>query len=376
QYWENLKTGKNCITEIPSNRWSLDGFFHPNAQEAVEQGKSYSKWGGFIDQFAEFDPLFFNITPREAMNMDPQERLFLQVSWKALEDAGYTRTVLKQMYDRRVGVFAGITKTGFDLYGPELWNQGEKIFPHTSFSSVANRVSYFLDVNGPSMPIDTMCSSSLIALHEACEHIRRGECDLALAGGVNLYLHPSNYIGLCASQMLSHDGLCRSFGEGGTGFVPGEGAGVVLLKPLYAAIRDQDLIHAVIRATDVNHGGKTNGYTVPNPRAQGELIRSTLNKAGISARKISYIEAHGTGTELGDPIEIAGLSQAFKKDTNEVGFCRIGSSKSNIGHLEAAAGIAGLTKIILQMKYGEIVPSLHSNTLNSNIAFEKTPFIV
>ncbi|MCP5005214.1 MAG: polyketide synthase, partial [Planctomycetes bacterium] len=196
------------------------------------------------------------------------------------------------------------------------------------------------------------------------------------AGGVNLYLHPSGYIGLCAQQMLSPDGQCRSFGAGGNGFVPGEGVGGVLLKPLYAAIRDQDVIHAVIRATKVNHGGKTNGYTVPNPRAQAELIRSTLDKAGISARKISYIEAHGTGTELGDPIEIAGLSQAFQKDTKEVGFCRIGSAKSNIGHLEAAAGIAGLTKIILQMKYGQIVPSLHSRTLNQNIAFEKTPFMV
>ncbi|MCP5002672.1 MAG: SDR family NAD(P)-dependent oxidoreductase, partial [Planctomycetes bacterium] len=376
QYWHNLKTGKNCVTEIPPDRWTLEGFYCPDAQQAVARGKSYSKWGGFVDQFAEFDPLFFNISPREAMNMDPQERLFLQVSWNALEDAGCTRSILKEKYQRRVGVFAGITKTGYELYGPELWNQGEKIFPRTSFSSLANRLSYFLDVNGPSMPIDTMCSSSLTAIHEACEHILRGECDLALAGGVNLYLHPANYIELCAGKMLSQDGLCRSFGEGGTGFVPGEGAGVVLLKPLYAAIRDQDVIHAVIRATDVNHGGKTNGYTVPNPRAQAELIHSTLAKAGIRAGNISYIEAHGTGTSLGDPVEIEGLSQAFQQYTRDVGFCRIGSAKSNIGHLEAAAGIAGLTKIILQMKNGEIVPSLHSRTLNPNIAFEKTPFIV
>ncbi|MCP5002451.1 MAG: SDR family NAD(P)-dependent oxidoreductase, partial [Planctomycetes bacterium] len=375
-YWHNLKTGRDCITEILANRWSLDGFYHPDRHEAVELGRSYNKWGGFVNQFAEFDPLFFNISPIEAMNMDPQERLFLQASWNALEDAGYTRTTLKDKCHRRVGVFAGITRIGYALYGPELWKQGYNLFLGTSFSSVANRLSYFLNVQGPSMPIDTMCSSSLTAIHEACEHIHRGECDLALAGGVNLYIHPSSYFVLCAQKMLSSDGQSKSFGAGGNGFVPGEGVGVVLLKSLNAAIRDQDVIHAVIRATKVNHGGKTNGYTVPNPRAQAELIRSTLDKAGISARNISYIEAHGTGTELGDPIEIEGLSQAFQKDTKEVGFCRIGSAKSNIGHLEAAAGIAGLTKIILQMKYGEIVPSLHSRTLNPNIAFEKTPFIV
>ncbi|MCP5007605.1 MAG: SDR family NAD(P)-dependent oxidoreductase, partial [Planctomycetes bacterium] len=178
-YWQNLKAGKDCITEIPSERWSLEGFYHPNVQEAVEQGKSYNKWGGFVNQFAEFDPLFFNISPREAMNMDPQERLFLQASWKALEDAGYTRTILKEENQQRVGVFAGITRIGYALYGPELWKQGDNLFPHNSFSSVANRLSYFLNVQGPSMPIDTMCSSSLTAIHEACEHIHRGECNLA-----------------------------------------------------------------------------------------------------------------------------------------------------------------------------------------------------
>ncbi|HML90062.1 MAG TPA: SDR family NAD(P)-dependent oxidoreductase [Methylomusa anaerophila] len=375
-YWENLKTGRDAVTEIPPERWPIDGFYHPDPQEAAAQGKSYSKWGGFVEGFAEFDPLFFSISPREATGMDPQERLFLESCWEVLEDAGYTREQLGAQYNRRVGVFAGITKTGFELYGPELWRQGEHFYPRTSFGSVANRISYLLNLQGPSMPIDTMCSASLTAIHEACEHLYRGECEMAIAGGVNLYLHPSSYIGLCAQHMLSEDGKCKSFGQGGNGFVPGEGVGAVLLKPLSRAIADGDHIYAVIRGTSINHGGKTNGYLVPNPTAQGELIRAALDKAGVDARTVSYIEAHGTGTVLGDPIEIAGLSQAFQKDTRDTGFCAIGSVKSNIGHLEAAAGIAGIAKIVLQMQNQMIVPSLHARELNPNINFAKTPFVV
>ncbi|MCO1604751.1 beta-ketoacyl synthase N-terminal-like domain-containing protein, partial [Desulfosporosinus nitroreducens] len=376
EYWNNLKLGKNCISEIPAERWALEEFFHKDPQEAVAQGKSYSKWGGFVEGFANFDPLFFNISPREAINMDPQERMFIEASWQVFEDAGYTREQLLAQYNGRIGVFVGITKTGFDLYGPELLKQGEKIYLRTSFSSVANRISYLFNLQGPSMPIDTMCSSSLTAVHEACEHLHQRECEMALAGGVNLYLHPSNYIELCAQQMLSSDGQCKSFGKGGNGFVPGEGVGAVLLKPLSRAIADHNHIYAIIRSTSINHGGKTNGYTIPNPIAQSELIRTALDKAGVNARTISYIEAHGTGTELGDPIEITGLTQAFRKDNQDSQFCAIGSVKSNIGHLEAASGIAGITKIVLQMKNQMLVPSLHAEELNSNINFEKTPFVV
>jgi len=375
-YWQNLQAGKDCVGEIPANRWSLEGFFVEDADEAIAQRKSYSKWGSFLESFADFDPLFFGIPPRDVLSIDPQERLFLQSSWEALEDAGYTRDTLREIYQQQVGVFAGITKTGFDLYGPELWKRGEQAFPHTSFSSVANRTSYFLNLQGPSMPIDTMCSSALTAIHEACEHLRRRDCQLALAGGVNLYLHPSSYVQMSAMRMLSKDGKCQAFGKGGNGFVPGEGVGVVLLKPLSEAIRDRDNIYAVIRASHVNHGGKTNGYTVPNPNAQADLISQTLNKAGVDARTISYIEAHGTGTELGDPIEITGLTQAFKKETADIGFCAIGSAKSNLGHLEAASGMAGLCKILLQLKHRQLAPSLHAGDLNPHIAFDKTPFVV
>ncbi|MGK3983836.1 SDR family NAD(P)-dependent oxidoreductase [Sorangium sp. So ce136] len=375
-FWMNLASGKDCVGEVPSDRWPLEGFFVPDAERAVEGRKSYSKWGGFLEGFDQFDPLFFNITPLELLNIDPQERLFLESCWSLLEEAGYTREQLAARFGGRVGVFAGITKTGFELYGPDLWRQGQALSPRTSFSSVANRVSYLLNLRGPSLAVDTMCSSSLVAIHEACEHLHRGECELAIAGGVNLYLHPATYVELCAHRMLSADGHCKSFGEGGDGFVPGEGVGTVLLKPLSKALRDQDRIYALVRGTLTNHGGKTNGYTVPNPVAQGDLIREALDKAGVNARAVSYVEAHGTGTKLGDPIEITGLTQAFQKDTKETGYCSIGSVKSNIGHLEAAAGIAGVAKIVLQMQHGQLVPSLHARRLNPNISFERTPFVV
>ena len=374
EFWENLKSGKDCITEIPEDRWSIDNFYSSERTVADAQGKSYSKWGGFINDASYFDPLFFSISPREAVNMDPQERLFLESSWEVLEDAGYSRKKLLEKHNNRVGVFAGVTKTGYALHGKK--SSASRFNPLTSFSSIANRVSYTMDFNGPSIPIDTMCSSSLTAIHEACEHIYQDTCEMAIAGGVNLYLHPSNYTDLCKYKMLSDDGKCRSFGKGGNGFVPGEGVGCVLLKPLSAAIRDKDNIYALVKGTNINHGGKTSGYTVPNPKAQALLIQGALNKANISARTISYLEAHGTGTELGDPIEIKGLTQAYAKDTSDMNYCSIGSAKSNIGHLEAAAGIAGITKIILQLKHKQLAPSLHTEELNPNIKFNKTPFVV
>ena len=376
EYWENLREGKNSVRELGEERWSWEGFYREGVEEAVAEGKSYTKWGGFVEGFAEFDPLFFKLSPREAMDMDPQERLFLQASWEVMEDAGYTREEVERRHGGRVGVFAGITKTGYELYGPGVWSGEQRRYPHTSFSSVANRVSYVLNLQGPSMPIDTMCSASLTAIHEACEHLLRGECEAALAGGVNLYVHPASYAALCAQRMLSPDGKCRSFGKGANGFVPGEGVGVVLLKRVSRAEAEGDRIYAVIRGTSINHGGKTQGYTVPNPGAQRDLIRGALKKAGVPARAISYIEAHGTGTELGDPIEVTGLTQAFQEQTEERGFCALGSVKTNIGHLEAAAGIAGLMKVVLQMQHGELVPSLHAEEENPNLDLEKTAFVL
>jgi acyl transferase domain-containing protein len=262
------------------------------------------------------------------------------------------------------------------MYAAEECMKGNIIAVNPNYASIANRISYYLDFGGPSIALDTMCSSSSTAIHLACESIKRGECNAAIAGGVNITIHPNKYIMLSQGRFASSDGRCRSFGEGGDGYVPGEGVGAVLLKPLKRAIEDGDRIYSVIKGTSLNHGGKTNGYSVPNPNAQGELILDALEKANVNPRTISYIEAHGTGTSLGDPVEITGLQKAFGHYTQDKQFCSIGSSKSNIGHLESAAGIAAITKVILQMKYKVLVPSIHSEHINPNINFEDTCFYV
>jgi amino acid adenylation domain-containing protein len=366
EFWNNLKDGKDCITEIPKQRWDHAQYF---SAERGQAGKTYSKWGGFIDGIDEFDPLFFRISPREAQYMDPQERLFLQVAHQTLEDAGYTRTTIRDRWQGNVGVFVGV------MYGEYQLLNG-----FSSYGSIANRVSYSFDLHGPSMALDTMCSSSLTAVHLAVQSIQRGECRAAIAGGVNLSLHPAKYLIQAQLTMLSSDGRCRSFGEGGDGMTPGEGVGAILLKPLSQAISDHDHIYGVVKGTSVNHGGKTNGYTVPNPSAQATLVAGALRAANVDPRTISYIEAHGTGTSLGDPIEIAGLTQAFGQQADgarlEGQHCAIGSVKSNIGHLESAAGIAGITKVLLQMKHRTLVPSLHAGALNPQIDFSATPFAV
>lgn len=369
QFWENLKQGKDCITEIPASRFDHGAFYAPGNTESDLS----AKWGGFIDDIDLFDPLLFNISPREADLIDPQERLFLQVVWETLEDAGYTRTALKE---RAVGVFVGAWWQPYTLLGVEQTCRGNLQNPSGLLYSIPNRVSFFFDWSGPSLAIDTACSSSLTALHFACESLRRGECRSAIAGGVNLSLGASKYLWLSHNNFLSSDGKCRSFGSGGDGYVPGEGVGAVCLKRLADALRDGDRIDGVIKATSVNHGGRTNGYTIPNPNRQGDLILSALNRSGVTPDQISYVEAHGTGTSLGDPIEIRGLQKAFSKFTDAKAFCAIGSVKSNIGHLEAAAGMAGLTKILLQMKHTTLVPSLHADPLNEDIDFAATPFVV
>ncbi|MCX7920840.1 MAG: SDR family NAD(P)-dependent oxidoreductase [Clostridia bacterium] len=371
EFWENLKSGKDCITEIPGDRWDYRDYYHPDA-ELAEQGKMYCKWGGFIDNASSFDTLFFNIPPRKAELMDPQERLLLQTSWLAIEDGGYNPKELSKKYS--VGVFIGATTYTYQLWGPSEWLKGNHVFPESAAWSMANRISYFYDFKGPSIPVDTACSSSLTAIHQACGSIKKGECEVALVGGVNIYLHPSKYIGLCQMHMLSQDGRCKSFAEGADGFVPGEGVAVVILKPLSRAIRDKDNIYAVIKGSSVNHGGRTNGYTVPNPDSQAELICRALDDGRVEPLSITAIEAHGTGTALGDPIEIRGLSKAFAGSPKSC--CAISSSKSNIGHLESAAGIVGLIKMALQLKYKQLVPTLHIKELNKDIQLEGSPFYI
>ncbi|GAQ53472.1 SDR family NAD(P)-dependent oxidoreductase [Streptomyces acidiscabies] len=371
-FWRNLAEGRNSVTEVPADRW--------DASELADSGRSTSRWGGFLSDVDSFDSLFFQISPKQARTMDPQERLFLQTAWSALESAGYPPSRIPaprfggQGHD--VGVFVGVMWDDYAILGATESARGNPQVVLANRSSIANQVSYFGDFRGPSVVIDTACSASLVAVHQACESIRRGECSYALAGGVNVAVHPDKYVHLSAKSMLSDDGRCRAFGAGGTGYVPGEGVGAVLLKRLSAAVRDGDTVHAVIRATGVNHGGRTSGYTVPNPHAQQALVEQVLDAAGIDARTVGCVEAHGTGTALGDPIEHTALAQAFGKHTADTGFCAIGSVKSNIGHLEGAAGIAGLTKAVLQLRHGTLLPSLHAEELNPVIDFTRSPFTV
>ncbi len=371
EFWSNLTAGRDCITEVPNDRWN----YHDYPVESDGEISEYP-YGGFIPDVDKFDPLFFNISARDAALMDPQERLFMQSAWSTLEDAGYTREKLKQLANNEVGVFVGASFNYYPLFIAEEWQKGNRVPLDIQSFSIANRISYFLNLNGPSFVVDTACSSSLAAIHLACESLSRGECAMAIAGGVNLSLHPSKYHFLGSFGFMSSQGRCTSFAEGGSGYVPAEGVGSVLLKPLADAIRDKDNIYGIIKGSNMNHGGKTSGYTVPNPNAQTSVILKTLQQANIDPRTISYVEAHGTGTGLGDPIEIRGLQDAYGNYTHDKQYCAIGSVKSNIGHLEAAAGISQLAKVLLQMRHQQLVPTIHADTLNSFIDFEQSPFYV
>ncbi|RJF41179.1 SDR family NAD(P)-dependent oxidoreductase [Actinomyces sp. 2119] len=374
ELWAHLLAGSDLVTEVPDDRWDADRWYSPRPGTP---GRTNSRWGGFLEGVADFDPLFFGMSPREATLIDPQERLFLETAWHALEDAACSPSMLRSCSrvegEHRVGVFAAVTSGQYQLLGIEQWGRGQMTSPTSSYWSVANRVSYLLDLHGPSMTIDTACSSSLVALHEACESIRRGESMVAITGGVNLSLHPAKYVALAQHRFLSSDGRCRAFGEGGDGYVPGEGAVVLVLKPLAAARRDGDPVRAVIRSTAVNHGGRTNGYTVPGPGAQSAVVSQALDRAGVDRAAVSYVEAHGTGTALGDPIEIEGLERAFAREAGPHG-CAIGSVKSNIGHLEAAAGVAGVVKCVLQMQHCTLVPTLHCEPASTSIDWARSPF--
>ncbi|WSI60231.1 amino acid adenylation domain-containing protein [Streptomyces platensis] len=368
QFWRNLREGKDCVEEVPKDRWDHDRFYDPDRDAP---GKAYAKWGGWLSDVASFDPMFFRMSQVEAEHIDPQERIFLQTVWHLLEDAGTSRAALSQV---RTGVFVGLMYGHYQLYGVDEALRGVGAATSSSYASVANRVSYFFDFDGPSIALDTMCSSSLTALHLACRAIRDGDCEVAVAGGVNVSSHPLKYLQLSKGGFLSTDGRCRSFGEGGDGYVPAEGSGAVLLKRRSAAEADGDRILAVVRSTAVNHGGAGKGFSVPNPKSQGVMIGEALARAGLTPADLDYLEAHGTGTSLGDPVEINGLVRAFQgHDLNGVRI-PIGSVKSNIGHAESAAGMAALTKVLLQLRHQELVPSLHAERLNPHLDLDATPF--
>ncbi|WP_248134079.1 SDR family NAD(P)-dependent oxidoreductase [Pseudomonas sp. W2Jun17] len=372
-FWRNLAEGVDCVTEVPAERWSLGDLAQPGR---LPGGKTLSRWGGFLDDVDKFDPLFFNISPHDAEYMDPQERVFLECAYATFEDAGMALGLRSPGALRRTGVYVGVMYQEYQLFGAEQTLLGRPMALSGSSASIANRVSWSLGLSGPSLAVDSMCSASLTAIHLACQGIRSGDCDVALAGGVNVSVHLNKYLGLAQGNFASSQGRCQSFGEGGDGYVPAEGVGAVLLKSLSQAVADGDRIYGVIRGSQINHGGKANGFTVPNPNAQADVITQALAAAGVDAADVGYVEAHGTGTALGDPIELAGLAKAYRHYTGQTAFCALGSVKSNLGHCESAAGIAGLTKVLLQMQKGQLVPSLHSEVLNPAIDFAQSPFVV
>ncbi|ODS25133.1 hypothetical protein AB835_00250 [Candidatus Endobugula sertula] len=359
QYWENLKCGKNCITEIPDDRWSIDEFFCPDVEEALSQGKSYSKWGGFLEDFAAFDPLFFNLSPRDAMRIDPQERIFLQECWRAFEDAGYVCSRLSPELRHKTGVYGAMTK----------------INPNTSFASLVNRVSYIMDLHGPSVPVDSMCSSALVALHQACESLRQGTIDMALVGAVNLYLHQDIYLGMCQAKVISDSATPAVFGCDGKGFTPSEGVGAVVIKRLSDAEKDNDRVLAVIRGSAVNHSGRTNHYGVPCPRQQAAVIHEAIDNANVDPRSIAYIESAANGSEMGDAIEMSALTKVFQthRDNGKAQYS-IGSLKSILGHGEAVSGMAQFMKVVLQLRNKTLCPTPDPQQKNPNIHFENLPF--
>jgi acyl transferase domain-containing protein/tryptophanase len=367
ELWRNLRDGRDCIEELPAGRY----------EQRLRYGPAARYRGGFIDDVDKFDSLFFNMSPKAAERLDPQERLFAEVAWETLEDAGYYPELLSRDDGAPgVGVYVGAVWTTYQTVGVEEKHLGGTMAPGSFLWSIANRVSYVMNFSGPSLTIDTACSSSLTALYLACEAIYAGECASAIVGGVNLDLHQSKWDINSSGGALSKDGVCRSFGQGANGYVAGEGVGAVYIKPLAQALADGDHVYGVIKGIVVNHGGRTSGFVVPNPKAQTSLIRAALERAGVDAASIGYVEAHGTGTELGDPLEIASLNNAFEGRGVAVHACAIGSLKTNIGHLEAAAGVASVTKVLLQMQHRQLVPSLHSAVLNEHIDFDASPFRV
>jgi acyl transferase domain-containing protein/acyl carrier protein len=379
EFWENLRSGKDCITEIPSCRWDWQAIY---GDPALEPNKTNIKWGGFIEQLYEFDPLFFGISPKEAQLMDPQQRLLMMHAWKAIEDAGYCAQSLS---GSRTGIFVGTANSG---YGELVTQANIPIDAYSSTGAIPsvgpNRMSYFLNLHGPSEPIDTACSSSLVAIHHAVRAIRSGDCEAALVGGINTLVLPWAHISFSKAGMLSEDGRCKTFSKEANGYVRAEGAGILFLKQLSAAERDGDRIYAVVRASSQNHGGRANSLTAPNPKAQAELIKAAYREADIDPRTVTYIETHGTGTPLGDPIEINGLKAAFaelystSQGTTQLEGpgCGIGSVKTNIGHLELAAGVAGVIKVLLQLKHRTLVKSLHCEDINPYIQLQGSPFYV
>lgn len=368
EFWQLLRNGGDAVGEVPKDRWDIDAYY--NADPAVA-GTISTRFGGFIGEVDQFDPFFFNISPKEATALDPQQRLLLEVTWETLEHAALPPHQLP----KETGIFIGICNRD---YGQLALQGGESEIDSyfssgNDFSTASGRLSYFLGVTGPTFSVDTACSSSLVTVHLACQSLRKGECQVALAGGVNLILTPAVSINISQARMLAPNGRCKFFDASADGYVRAEGCGMVALKRLSDAMADGDAILAVIRGTAINHDGRTSGLTVPSGPSQQSVIRDALADGKVEPVQVGYIEAHGTGTSLGDPIEAGSLGAIFAE--NELPL-HVGSVKSNIGHLESAAGIAGFIKTVLALHHAEIPPSLHFDQPNPNIAWEQLPIRV
>ena len=366
-FWHLMRNGVDAITEVPPDRWNIDTFYDP---EPATPGKMSTRYGGFLDNVDQFEPSFFGISSREAKSIDPQQRLVLEVAWEALENAGM---MPEKLSGSRTGVFIGISGSDYDRLGCNDFNRLDAYSgTGTGLSIAANRLSHVLNLRGPSIAIDTACSSSLVSVHLACQSLQRVESNLCLAGGVNLMVFPGPTITCSQARMIAPDGRCKTFDASADGYVRGEGCGIVVLKRLSDALRDGDNILAIIKGSAINQDGLSNGLTAPNGPSQQMVIREALENAGVAPAEISYVETHGTGTSLGDPIEVKSLKAVLMQGREPNQPCWIGSVKTNIGHLEAAAGIAGLIKVVLSLQHREIPPHLHLKQLSPYISLQGT----
>lgn len=372
ELWEHLKAGHNCITEVPNNRWSTSLAQTLSGDELQYLDKRY--YGGFLDDINRFDYQLFEIALDQVWELPPELRLFLEIVWETFEDAGYTKLALQELqtrYQKGVGVFVGTMYSQYPWSIPSL--EKAMLSSNGTDWQIANRASHFFNLTGPSIAINSACSSSLTAIHLACESLKQKTCSMAIAGGVNLTLNPSKYDALQHTKFLGSGNQSKSFGVG-DGYIPGEGVGAVLLKPLSLAIKDHDRIHAVIKSSFVNHSGGRQMYTAPDPKQQAQLIFESIQRSEIDPSTISYVESAANGSELGDPIEIIALNNAFRQYTEKRLICALGSVKSNLGHLEAASGISQLSKVLLQLKHQTLVPTINASPRNPNIKLEGTVF--
>ncbi|HEY7414662.1 MAG TPA: type I polyketide synthase [Ktedonobacteraceae bacterium] len=370
-FWQLICSGGDAITEVPTDRFDINAFYHP---QPATPGKMMSRWGGFLDQIDQFDAAFFGISPREAARMDPQHRLLLEVAWEAMEDAGQ---VPEKLSDELGGVFVGLITS--DYWDRQFRHPVELDVYSTAGSArsgAAGRISYALGLQGMSFVVDAACSSSLVAVHLACQSLRTGSCSLALAGGVNIILNPDHTIGYSQGKMMAPDGRCKTFDAQANGYVRSEGAGVVVLKPLSRALADGDSIYAVIRGSAVNNDGHSDLFMTPSVKGQQAVLRQAYRDADISPRYVQYVETHGTGTSVGDPVELKALGSVLAEDRPSRCPCIIGSVKTNIGHTEGAAGLAGLIKVALCLKHKAIPPNLHFHEPNPAIPWQELPLTV